>query len=231
MRPRVLALVTVALLLLAGVSASTASASAPTAPLTAVANSDGTSSLRWDLRRVTTLGQEVTLTGYARADAYNARDVLSTAVESYRGGEGFNGRAIGALAADVRWPFVGPFLGGTQRLVPRLQVVASPKIANLSIPNEDSRAVDLEDSNLFALNRFPGHDRWEDGLRVTYGVDWALDLPGVAIRTNVGQSYRLDDQLGIFPPGTGLAGRLSDFVGRRREALSATPNHPGAENG
>ena len=50
MRPRVLALVTVALLLLAGVSASTASASAPTAPLTAVANSDGTSSLRWDLR-------------------------------------------------------------------------------------------------------------------------------------------------------------------------------------
>ena len=50
MRPRVLALVTVALLLLAGVASSTASASAPTAPLTAVANSDGTTSLRWDLQ-------------------------------------------------------------------------------------------------------------------------------------------------------------------------------------
>ncbi len=34
-----------------------------------------------------------------------------------------------------------------------------------------ARAVDLQDSNLFALNRFPGYDRWEDGSRATYGFE------------------------------------------------------------
>jgi LPS-assembly protein len=101
-----------------------------------------------------------------------------------------------------------------QRLTPRLQLVASPPTKNLDIPNEDARSVDLEDSNLFALNRFPGYDRWEDGTRVTYGVDWGADLPGIAIRTTAGQSYRLSRKPSILPPGTGLSDRFSDFVGR-----------------
>lgn len=180
--------------------------------------------LRWDLRRLTRLGQEVTFTAYARADAYHANDTLSTAVESYRGEEGFSGRAIGAVAIDVRWPFVGPLWGGTQRLIPRVQVVAAPPIRNLSIPNEDARAVDLEDSNLFALNRFPGYDRFEDSSRATYGVQWIGTFPGLSIDTVVGQSYRLSRRPGIFFEGTGLSDRFSDYVGRTevrfREFLS-----------
>lgn len=171
-------------------------------------------SLRWDLRRITTLGQEVTFTGYARADAYNTNDTLSTIVVNYRGNEGFTGRAIGAAAVDVRWPFVGRFLSGTQRLIPRVQLVASPRIRNLDIPNEDARAIDLEDSNLFALNRFPGYDRFEDSSRVTYGLQWIATLPGLAIDTVVGQSYRLADRPSILPQGTGLADQFSDYVGR-----------------
>ncbi|HEY0027901.1 MAG TPA: LPS assembly protein LptD, partial [Allosphingosinicella sp.] len=93
-------------------------------------------------------------------------------------------------------------------------LVASPPTENLDIPNEDARAVDLEDSNLFALNRFPGYDRWEDGARATYGLDWAVDLPGVAIRTTIGQSYRLSRKPSILPQGTGLSERFSDVVGR-----------------
>ena len=65
--------------------------------------------------------------------------------------------------------------------MPRVQLVLTPPTPNLDIPNEDARSVDLEDSNLFALNRFPGYDRWEDGSRVTYGVDWALDRPNLSI--------------------------------------------------
>ncbi|WP_425443034.1 LPS-assembly protein LptD [Sphingomonas guangdongensis] len=170
--------------------------------------------LRWDLRRLTRWGQEVTFTAYARGDAYNANDVLSTAVASYRGDEGFSARAIGAVAVDVRWPFIGQAFGGTQRITPRLQVVAAPKVSNLAIPNEDARAVDLEDSNLFALNRFPGYDRFEDSMRVTYGLDYALDLPGIAIDAVVGQSYRLSKRPTILPDGTGLSDRFSDYVGR-----------------
>lgn len=171
-------------------------------------------SVRWDLRRLTAMGQEITLTAFARGDLYNTHDVLDTTVASYRGLEGFHTRAIGALAVDVRWPLIGPLGAGTQRFTPRLQVVASPHIANLSLPNEDSRAVDLDDSNLFALNRFPGYDRWEDSTRVTYGAEWALDLPGIRIDAIAGQSYRLDDRPTILPDGTGLSGRFSDITGR-----------------
>lgn len=173
-------------------------------------------SARWDLRRVTSMGQEITLTAFGRADAYHTDESAETAVDIYRGRDGWQYRAIGALAADLRWPLVGPLLGGTQRLTPRVQLVLTPPTPNLKIPNEDARAVDLEDSNLFALNRFPGYDRWEDGSRVTYGVEWALDRPKWAVQAVIGQSYRLTRDPSIFPDGTGLTDRFSDIVGRTR---------------
>ncbi len=171
-------------------------------------------SARWDVRGITAMGQEVTLTAFARADAYDTDQTALTSIAAYRGLEGFHTRAIGALAADVKWPLIGELFGGVQRVTPRVQLVATPRVANLALPNEDARAVDLEDSNLFALNRFSGYDRWEDSSRVTYGADWALDLPGVAITANVGQSYRLNSRPSILPDGTGLSDRFSDIVGR-----------------
>jgi LPS-assembly protein len=169
---------------------------------------------KWERRRITDWGQELILTGYARGDVYHTSDVGLTDTLIYRGERGWHARGIGAVAAELRWPLIGSFMNGTQRLTPRIQIVASPPTENLDIPNEDARSVDLEDSNLFALNRFPGHDRWEDGARVTYGVDWGFDLPGVTARTTVGQSYRLNDKETILPTGTGLSDRFSDFVGR-----------------
>ncbi|MDB5663323.1 MAG: organic solvent tolerance protein [Sphingomonas bacterium] len=169
---------------------------------------------RWDLRGYTGLGQELTLTAYGRADVYHTDQIEHTTTLSYRGDAGWSGRLIGALAADLRWPFIGEFLGGTQRVTPRVQLVATPPTRNLAIPNEDARAVDLEDSNLFALNRFPGYDRWEDSSRVTYGVEYAFDRPRLSVRTIVGQSYRLDNRVTILPDGTGLSDRMSDIVGR-----------------
>ena len=111
---------------------------------------------------------------------------------------------------------IGPAFGGTQRLTPRVQLVLTPPTRNLSIPNEDARAVDLEDSNLFALNRFPGYDRWEDGSRITYGFEYQLDRDLWSIQTIVGQSFRITRGPSIFPDGTGLTDRLSDIVGRTR---------------
>jgi LPS-assembly protein len=170
---------------------------------------------KWDLRRLTGLGQVVTLTALVRGDIYNTDNILATATPSYRGTEGWTSRGIATAAIDIEWPFVGEAFGGTQVLKPRVQIVASPKLRNLDVPNEDARAIDLEDSNLFALNRFPGYDRVEDGTRVTWGVDWELQRPGWKISTTIGQSYRFDDPAEqIFPTGTGLSERVSDFVGR-----------------
>jgi LPS-assembly protein len=171
-------------------------------------------SARWDLRRIVGSGQEILLTAFGRGDVYHTDETLSTTTALYRGREGWTVRAIGAVAAEIRWPLIGSLFGGTQRLTPRFQLVASPATRNLSIPNEDARAVDLEDSNLFSLNRFPGYDRWEDSTRITYGVDWALDRPGFSINSNIGQSYRITSKASVFPDGTGLSDRTSDVVGR-----------------
>ena len=170
---------------------------------------------QWDLKRLTPMGQVVTLTGLVRGDVYSTGNSIATSTLAYRGREGWTTRGIATAALDIEWPFAGQAFGGTQVFKPRLQLVASPRIRNFAVPNEDARAIDLEDSNLFALNRFPGYDRVEDGSRVTWGVDWSLQRPGWRIKTTVGQSFRLEDvRPGLFPEGTGLSERVSDFVGR-----------------
>ena len=171
-------------------------------------------SARWDLRRITGLGQEVTFTALARGDVYNSDENNLTATAVYRGNPGWQTRGLATGAVDVKWPLLGEFLGGPQVLTPRVQVVASPNLRNLAIPNEDARAIDLEDSNLFALNRFPGYDRIEDGVRFTYGFDWQWEKPGWRVSSTIGQSYRLTSKPTLLPDGTGLSSRVSDIVGR-----------------
>ncbi|MFU7529137.1 LPS-assembly protein LptD [Qipengyuania sp. ASV99] len=174
---------------------------------------------RWDLRRLTALGQVVTLTGLVRGDLYNTENTLATLTQVYRGTEGWSARGVATAAIDIEWPFVGEAFGGTQVIKPRVQIVASPPIRNLEVPNEDARAIDLEDSNLFSLNRFPGYDRVEDGTRVTLGIDWELNKPGWRVKSTIGQSFGFSNQRNIFPDGTGLSERVSDFVGRTEVRL------------
>lgn len=171
-------------------------------------------SAKWEMRRLSAWGQELTLTALARGDVYHSSNNLLTDTAIYRGDPGWQARGVALGAVDVKWPFIGAAFGGTQVLTPRVQIVATPKIRNLAVPNEDARAIDLEDSNLFALNRFPGYDRIEDGVRFTYGFDWQLERPGLRIKTTVGQSYRLTKEPTLLPEGTGLSNRWSDFVGR-----------------
>ena len=171
-------------------------------------------SARWDLRTLTGLGQEVNFTLLGRGDIYHSDENASTITAIYRGESGFQGRGIFAAAADVKWPFIGQAFGGTQIFTPRVQLVAAPTSSNLRVPNEDSRAVDLEDSNLFALNRFPGYDRFEDNYRITYGLEWALRKRRFTADVTIGQSYRLSNRATIFPDGTGLSDKVSDIVGR-----------------
>src|SRR3990170_1496988 len=109
---------------------------------------------QWQFRRITGWGQEVTLTALLRGDVYHSDENLLTVTPSYRGEMGWEARGVAIGAVDVKWPFVGSFLGATQVFTPRVQFVASPSLKNLDIPNEDARSIDLDDSNLFALNRF-----------------------------------------------------------------------------
>jgi len=169
---------------------------------------------QWSLRRITGWGQEVTLTGLVRGDVYHSDENATTATVIYQGLPGWQARGVATAAVDVKWPLVGQLFGGTQVLTPRFQLVASPKIRNLEVPNEDSRAIELDTGNLFALNRFPGYDRIEDGVRFTYGFDWNFERPRWRIHTTVGQSVRLSSRATLLPDGTGLSNKTSDIVGR-----------------
>ena len=174
----------------------------------------GFASAQWDLRKITPLGQVVQLTALARGDLYHSQANALTATPLYRGGPGWQSRGVALGAVDVSWPLVGSLFGGTQILTPRIQLVAAPAIRNLEVPNEDSRAIDLEDTNLFELNRFPGYDRVEDGVRATYGIDWQLFVPDWEVRATIGQSYRFTGSRDMLVDGTGIFNNLSDIVGR-----------------
>ena len=171
-------------------------------------------SAQWDVRRITPLGQVITFTGQLRGDAYHSTDNALTAIATYQGEPGWQTRGMALAAVDITWPLIGAALGGVQQFTPHVQVVAVPPAHNIAIPNEDSRSVELEDDNLFALNRFPGQDRVEDGVRVTYGMDWRLDRPRWTVNATVGQSYRTTASAVAFPDGTGLFNQVSDIVGR-----------------
>ncbi len=168
----------------------------------------------WDLHTITGWGQELTLTALVRGDVYHSTDNSLATNTTYQGLPGWQARGIATAAADLKWPLVGEALGGTQVLTPEVQVVATPHVRNIDIPNEDSRAVELEDDNIFALNRYPGYDRVEDGVRVTYGIDWRLNRPDWKASATIAQSYRTTTEENLVPDGTGLAARVSDVVGR-----------------
>jgi len=171
-------------------------------------------SAQWSLRRTSQLGQVFTLTALARGDLYHSSGNALTTTAIYRGDAGWQGRGVVLGALDMTWPLVGAAFGGTQVITPHVQIVASPATRNLAIPNEDARAIELEDGNLFALNHFPGYDRVEDGNRIAYGLEYQLERPRWRVNANIGQSYRLTRQPTLLPEGTGLAGRQSDIVGR-----------------
>ncbi len=172
--------------------------------------------LQWDKRSINTWGQEIKFTLLGRGDIYNSNENDLTPALINRGESGFQGRGIATGAIDIKWPFAGKAFGGFQTFTPRIQFVATPTTANLRIPNEDSRAVDLEDTNLFSLNRFPGFDRYEDDYRVSLGFDWSLKLSDIAIDATIGQSYRLSERESILPNGTGLSEKTSDITGRNQ---------------
>ncbi|WP_299308483.1 LPS assembly protein LptD [uncultured Croceicoccus sp.] len=168
----------------------------------------------WSRHAVTPWGQQVTATALLRGDVYHSDENDRSTILQYRGDPGWHGRGIALGAVDVKWPLTGGLFGGQQVLTPRVQLVAAPQFRNRVIPNEDSRAIDLEDSNLFALNRFPGYDRVEDGTRFTYGLDWRWTRPDWRALATIGQSYRITRDDTLLPDGTGLVNRTSDVVGR-----------------
>lgn len=103
-------------------------------------------------------------------------------------------RATPSAALTLRWPLMrDDGFGGTQILEPVVQLAWS-KSSGADVPDEDSILPELDEGNLFALSRFPGSDRREEGFRGAAGVTWTQTYAeGGELALTVGRIFRFDD--------------------------------------
>ncbi|WP_298747476.1 LPS assembly protein LptD [uncultured Brevundimonas sp.] len=155
-----------------------------------------------------------------RADFYSISDLPS--VTGPQDDEIGRGRATAGL--DVSYPLIRRFGASEMILEPRAQLSASTE-ADLDprIPNEDSETIELDETSLFRIDRFPGYDLHEEGLRLTTGARTTLRWEdGRQASLFIGRSFRSDPEPAFLvpvpdPPAdlydpSGLASDTSDWV-------------------
>jgi len=173
----------------------------------------------WNLPFTSPLGDIYTLRATLRGDGYYVRDVARPS----RGDTftGTTGRVVPELSLEWKFPLVRNDGGAHQVLEPIVMGVVSPIGQNPEqIPNEDSRDLEFDDTNLFDTQRFTGSDRVEGGARINYGLRWSIyGARGGNVAAFLGQSYRFNAD-NTFPAFSGLNGKWSDVVGR----IDAAPN-------
>ena len=176
--------------------------------------------LGYELPVMGSMGEIWTLRGRADLLAGHANGVNEAPFYGPAGSDGgwVNGNARAAV--DWRLPLMRPAgEWGAQVIEPRVQVVTGPATGMQSnIPPEDSLDLEFTDATLFALNRFTGRDRQEGGTRLDAALRGAWLFPnGGQVEGLVGRSFRTEPDP-LFPAGSGLEGRSSDWVARARFA-------------
>jgi LPS-assembly protein len=173
--------------------------------------------LGWERRVVTGFGLVNTLDVSVRGDAYSARDRDIATQGAGRSKQGTETRFFPQAHLVSSYPIAKPMETMQAVIEPIVAFTASPhvNVEDGDIPNEDSQDVQLDASNLFEPNRFPGLDRLEDGTHITYGARTGLyGYEGSFGDVFLGQSYRLDENDNPFPDGSGLSTQESDVVGQ-----------------
>ena len=174
----------------------------------------------WTLPYTSSIGDKYRLTLEVPMTIQTVHDVDPNSDARDPNGDNFDGTvftAVPKLSFDWSYPFVRPSPTFTQVFEPLFQLVAAPDAGNKrTIPNEDSRAFELDDTNVFLTDRFPGLNRPDSGSRVSYGAQWSAYTPdGGYINAFLGQSFQLDhDDTDEFRVGTGIDEDLTDMVGR-----------------
>ncbi|MHA3978574.1 LPS-assembly protein LptD [Halovulum sp. GXIMD14794] len=159
-----------------------------------------------DWRGDTFLSNGMRVTGYA-----DLAGLLYQVDDDPEYDDGLLARLVPLVGAEIRWPFARSSGTATHVVEPVAQLLFSETIGD-DVPNEDSVSPELDETNLFALNRFPGLDRQEGGLRLNLGINYTrIDPAGWAIGATFGRVLRAEKNQ-EFPMGSGLRGYESDYV-------------------
>ena len=173
----------------------------------------------WQKRWITNKGFVLDVDALARTDLYdldaaNRPDDLAFA-GTFGGTSGSEWRNLARLTGTVSWPLVNYGDEGTHTIEPIAEISVSPRRGTPdSIVNEDSRAFELSDLNLFASDRTTGFDLWEEGSRATFGFRWRFEGEKLSTDVLIGQSWRISGNDFVLADGIGLEGNFSDIVGR-----------------
>lgn len=127
--------------------------------------------------------------------------------------EGTLARGMPLVSGKLSWPLARIDAGGAQHVIePIAQVVYSTLLGETDVPNEDSQLPEFDETNLFSLNRFPGEDRLETGLRANVGVAYTrYDPAGWSVGALVGRVASAHEQ--DYGDGLVVPGGWSDYVG------------------
>lgn len=170
----------------------------------------------WERRLVSDYGLLTRVESNMRGDAYHTSDRDIATPGSGRSRESSHARFYPNLHVQSSYPLVNNFERMQAVIEPIVSMTVAPNIdVSGDIPNEDSQDVQIDASNLFEANRFPGLDRVEDQSRITYGVRTGLyGYGGSRGDIFLGQSFRLSEDDNPFPEGSGLDEQSSDVVGQ-----------------
>ncbi|MDE3114014.1 MAG: LPS-assembly protein LptD [Pseudomonadota bacterium] len=176
--------------------------------------------MRWQHPLVTAGGQLITFTLDARGDAFHVNNNDPTATDLLGNPLPTHSRYISRgqpyMAVDWRWPFInsGSIAGNAFVIEPIAQLIAAPYGGNpAGIPNENSTDFELDETDIFSLDRLPGNDLWESGPRANVGMRAEAFFPTGSVEMLLGQVFRLKPNP-IFSTGSGFSGKTSDIVGR-----------------
>lgn len=182
--------------------------------------------INWRRRIIDPLGQSFTPFAKLRGDIYQYNDVVDPLTNLIVPDDTVT-RGIGTAGLLYSYPFIAPAPNGSHTVEPIAQVVARTEdTTQRRLPNEDSRSLVFDDTNLFEIDRNSGLDRVETGTRVNYGLQYTFQShSGPTARFLAGQSYHISgDNIYADPgyvagasrplsnPASGLETDRSDYV-------------------
>ncbi len=187
--------------------------------------------VKWRRRLTDSLGITYTPFAELRGDVYRFDNYQDPVLPNQVVDDTFT-RGLASGGVTISYPWVAHSQRGSHVVEPIGQVVAhGTNDDQADLPNEDSRSLVFDDTNLFNSNKFSGWDRIETGVRANVGVQYTFQAnTGGYARILVGQSFHLSGdnayanpalvdpgvaasrQIHRFSRSSGLQNNDSDYV-------------------
>lgn len=158
--------------------------------------------INWRRRMMDSIGISYTPFANLRGDAATYKDVVDPLTDNLvRDKTVLRGTASAGILAS--YPWIKHTATASHTIEPIGQIIArASKVGNQNgLPNEDSRSLVFDDTNLFEIDKNSGYDRIETGSRANVGLQYTFQLnSGGYARILAGQSFALDGRNSYADP-------------------------------